>query len=262
MPSSLDLLHKEVADLAVQGYHLYLRMALEVDGVDQKTKDEINKIDHKFLKEPFSLNFDGWYTKCLRLIRQVCPEREDDFVSRYKDSRRKSITYATYTISDFLMNLRAGPSYEPIATRDAALPKIEAQKNIVSGLIELIDSKVRDIKEIVSADLFDSELDAAENLGRRGFFRASGAMSGVVLERHLSQVAIVAGFTSRKANPSMSDFNDFLKSKDRIDTVTWRKIQHLADIRNLCDHPKDREPSKDDILELAEGVRRIVKNVL
>jgi hypothetical protein len=41
---------------------------------------------------------------------------------------------------------------------------------------------------LAQADLFDSELDAAKELAKHKFTRASGAMAGVILERHLQQI--------------------------------------------------------------------------
>ena len=34
------------------------------------------------------------------------------------------------------------------------------------------------------------------------------------------------------------------------DIINWRFIQHLGDIRNFCDHKKQREPLKEEIEEL------------
>lgn len=42
------------------------------------------------------------------------------------------------------------------------------------------------------------------------------------LERHLAQVASNHGLASRKKDPSISDFNDMLKSDSVIDTAVWR----------------------------------------
>lgn len=36
-------------------------------------------------------------------------------------------------------------------------------------------------------------------------------------------------------------------------------IQHLGDIRNLCDHNKDREPTKEEVEELINGIDQIIK---
>jgi hypothetical protein len=49
------------------------------------------------------------------------------------------------------------------------------------------------------------------------------------------------------------------KKNDVLDVPAWRFLQHIAEIRNLCDHKLDREPTKDDVTELLEGVRRSIK---
>jgi hypothetical protein len=67
--------------------------------------------------------------------------------------------------------------------------------------------------------------------------------------------------TIRKKNPSISDLNQALKDKDVISVPQWRFIQHLADIRNLCDHAKGKEPSKDEIEDLVAGTEKVLKTV-
>jgi hypothetical protein len=56
--------------------------------------------------------------------------------------------------------------------------------------------------------------------------------------------------------------NDRLKSASVIDTPTWRKISFLADLRNLCSHKKDSEPTKQQVEELIQGAEWLTKNVL
>ena len=118
-----------------------------------------------------------------------------------------------------------------------------------------------DLKGLLQADLFDSELDAAKELGKKGFLRGSGAVAGVVLEKHLSQVCDNHGVKSRKKHPSISDYYQLLKDNEIIDKIEWRFIQRLGDLRNLCAHKKDREPTKEDITELIEGVDKVIKTV-
>jgi hypothetical protein len=43
--------------------------------------------------------------------------------------------------------------------------------------------------------------------------------------------------------------------------IAWRKIQGLADLRNLCGHAKEREPTKDDVGELIDGTERLLKSL-
>lgn len=133
--------------------------------------------------------------------------------------------------------------------------------SILKSAEKRFESALFDIREILQADLFDSELGAARELAKNGFFRAGGAVAGVVLEKHLGHVCGQHGLTSKKSHPTISDFYQLLKEKEVIDTPKWRFIQHLGDIRNLCDHGKDREPTKEDVLEMVEGVEKVIKTV-
>ena len=86
---------------------------------------------------------------------------------------------------------------------------------------------------------------------RHKFNRAAGAVGGVVLERHLRQICERHKITFGKKNPGISDLNDLLKNNNVIEIPQWRAIQHLADLRNVCDHDKKVDPtaSEDGLLE-------------
>jgi len=123
------------------------------------------------------------------------------------------------------------------------------------------ESSLFDIRQLVQADLFDSELEAAKELAKHKFTRAAGALAGVVLERQLAQVCENHGLKITKKNPSISDLNDILKNADVIDTPQWRFIQHLADIRNICDHSKTIEPTVEQVDDLINGVIKTCKTL-
>lgn len=91
--------------------------------------------------------------------------------------------------------------------------------------------------------------------------RGAGAIAGVVLEKHLAQVHFNHNLKISKKNPSISDLNDTLKTSEIYETPTWRKIQHLGDLRNLCDHNKSKEPTKEEVEELILGVEAIIKTI-
>ena len=64
-----------------------------------------------------------------------------------------------------------------------------------------------------------------------------------------------------KEKDGLAIINDLCK--DAIyDLVVWRKIQHLIDLRNLCDHDKEREPTKNEVADLISGVSALIKTVL
>lgn len=113
----------------------------------------------------------------------------------------------------------------------------------------------------MQADLFDSELQAAEHLAKFKFYRAAGALAGVVLEGHLAQVCSDHQITVSKKNPTISDFNELLKTNGVIEVPQWRFIQHLADLRNLCDHARQPDPTQEQIADLLAGVTKAIKTV-
>ena len=55
--------------------------------------------------------------------------------------------------------------------------------------------------------------------------------------------------------------NDLLKKEKVIDLPKYRNIQLLADWRNLCDHKRKPEPTKEKVSELIEGVEKIIKTL-
>ena len=62
------------------------------------------------------------------------------------------------------------------------------QLNILDSVKTVIDSSLSDVMGILEAKLFDNELDSARHLLKSGYLRASGALCGVILETHFSNV--------------------------------------------------------------------------
>lgn len=216
----------------------------------------------------FSSGYQRWYSESLALVRQLLPERVDDFSSYYNKpkTKRKDITYENYVIEDALIGLEVSRTNtwegkKIIAEKKAAIPKFQQQLNIVRSIKKRFESSLFDIKQLVQADLFDSELDSAKELNKKGFVRGAGAIAGVVLEKHLEQVCDNHNLKVGKKNPTINDFNQALKDADVIEVKDWRFIQRLADLRNLCDHNKKTEPTKEDIDELVGGTEKVSKTI-
>jgi hypothetical protein len=223
---------------------------------DDKVRDYIKKI-LLFKKE-----YQIWYSESLVLIKQILPDRINDFVRLYeKPKTRKSIEYGNYVIEDYLQDLIVRKGYDKKVGPEAAISQFEQQLNILKSIERRFESSLFDIRQLVQADLIDSELDAAKELNKNKFTRGAGAIAGVVLEKHLGQVLINHNLNSTKKNSSISDYNEILKIAQVYDTPTWRKIQHLGDLRNLCDHNKTREPKQEEVDELITGVDAIIKTV-
>lgn len=113
----------------------------------------------------------------------------------------------------------------------------------------------------MQADLFDSEVEVSKELNKKGFHRAAGVICGVVIEKHLRHVCENHKITIVKKHLTIADFNDLLKTNETIEVATWRFIQRLGDIRNLCGHNKEREPTKEEVEELLLGTEKIIKKI-
>ncbi len=173
------------------------------------------------------------------------------------------MTYENYRIEDYLQGLSVTRGYErqKVVGPDAAVPQMLQQLAILKSVGARFESSLFDIRQLVQADPFDSELDAAKELAKNKFTRAAGALAGVVLERHLGQVCDNHSIKIAKKSPVISEFNDALKEAKVIEIPDWRFIQHLADIRNLGDHDKKIEPTPGQVNDLISGVMKITKTL-
>lgn len=211
-----------------------------------------------------SYEYERWYSKALVVVRQLVPERIDDFVGCYKyagKSDRGKDVVSSFRVSDALAGKVVKQYGDIIAGMGSTYAYFDTQCSILKSAHDRIESSLYEIKQIIQADLFDSEVEAAKELNKKGFSRAAGAMAGVVLEKHLKTVLNAHSLTLSKKNVCINDYNQKLKDESVIDVPTWRFIQRLGDLRNLCDHDKGSEPRQELIAELIDGVDRIMKTV-
>jgi len=232
--------------------------ALIKDGLDFKDafKDSRSAIDR--LRD--EIQYQKFYTISSELVRQIMPSRYQEFCLLYRDEKRKTIDLNTYTIRDYLNGIAIKRLGDPVFdTASVAFTKFMIQVSILSSLKQSLDSVLVDLRTIVSADLYDSEVEACRGLAKAKHLRSAGALAGVILEKHLGSVVLSKSLSTPKRNPTIADLTEVLKANNTIDTVQWRGLQRLADIRNLAVHAKGREPTPEEISELIDGVDKTLK---
>lgn len=212
----------------------------------------------------FGMEYQNWYTRALKIVEVLANDRLEEFISYYKiDPKRKETNARNYVIQDFIMGIGArkgiygGPLWN---TNSVTIAKVYNQLQILQSLETRIDSVLSDVQGSLLSELQDKELVTAEELLEINV-RAAGSLAGVILENHLQKVMQNHHIPMTKKNPTISDMNDPLKSNNIYDHPTWRKVQYLTDIRNLCSHKKDREPTMEEVRELISGVNEIIKKV-
>ena len=251
--------YKRDLDILINEGHLLIAGLFNELGTSTYLREHIIDVyDESFIDHhsemTFSDRYQIWYSEAYELIRQLLPSRLEDFASYYKKPKGASGLYLSrYLIDTCRMDFgRADETYFRLYQQQYLILKAVANK---------FDSSLFDIKQVLQADVFNSEIDSAKELCKKGFYRAAGAICGVVIEKHLSEVCTQHQIKVTKKHPGINDYNEALKTNDVIDTPTWRHIQLLADIRNICDHNKDTEPTKENIEALIDGANKVLKTI-
>ena len=219
----------------------------------------------KLLVENVSDRYQEWYTESCALVKQMLPNRLGEFEALYSGLKgAHQIPIQQWLLAGGRAGHGFGSSLEywsPYSGTVDVANEIQSQLGILRAVNRRFESSLFDLQQMVQADIFDSELEAATQLAKSGFIRAAGSLAGVVLERHLGQVTANHSISIRKRTPTISDFNDALKDNGTLDVPTWRQIQRLGDIRNLCSHSKEREPTKEEVDELIGGAEKFTKTL-
>lgn len=255
MKSNLSILEEDFKKLLLKS------CALELSVYKELKIPELIEIADKEKIPSFRDEYENWYSESHKVIKQILPDRLGDFEILYRNGKRKEINASTYTISDYLARIQVKIGNHIVVDESYVFSKFTQQVNILKSVEQTFKSSLFNIKHMLQADIFDNELQAANELLRNGFMRASGAVAGVVLEKHLKDVCNAHEIKIIKKNACLGDYIELLKSNDIIDVANWRFLQYMGSIRNLCDHSKDREPTSEEIKDLLKGADKIIKTI-
>ena len=136
----------------------------------------------------------------MQVILQRLPDRLDDFVLQYKNEKRKSMDALTYTISDYLIGIKTTRGYETVVDGKSAYPKFETQLSILKSAETRFKNVIFDISEVLQADIFDSEIEAAKELNKKGFIMAQ---SKAVIAVLATAVALASTVDNAELNTSI-----------------------------------------------------------
>lgn len=269
MATTLERFSADLDRLIKEGDLLHFSMVypLQKENFKEQATEQLGskqKAD-EFIKTlpDFKIAYESWYSEALAMLRQLLPDRVANFISFYeKPKGRKSADYGSYVIQDYLQNLRVTYGGDVKVDTSAAVPQFNQQLAIVRAAKTRFKSTLFDIRQLVQADLFDSELGAANELFKGEFFRAAGVIAGVVLEKHLRQVCEDRSIAITKKNPTLSDLGELLKSNSVVDVPQWRHLGLLADYRNICAHNKSVEPTEQQVLDLLQGTAKVIKTII
>jgi len=201
--------------------------------------------------------YQRWYGVCFQLLQNNMGFRLKEFENIYE--KPQGGMWGGLCIKDLLTG-----EHTTILHAQMLQMGIQNQCAILESMPEVIRARTLQIDVLATAQLLDDELLQATYLLKRGFIRAAGAIGGVVLERHLKSLCRVAdppiSIPSKKT--TISDLNDQLRAHQVLSDADWRRVQWMADVRNLCDHERDQEPGKEVVLEFIQSLAKFIKTTL
>lgn len=114
------------------------------------------------------------------------------------------------------------------------------------------------IKNLIQADVFDSELEQAKELMASGYKVAAAVIAGVVLETALRDLCTKKDLPHSKLDKMNAD----LAKAGAYNKLQQKRITALADIRNSAAHGKTTDFSDDDVKNMINDVEQFLANQL
>lgn len=187
----------------------------------------------------------------LHFVKEFVPEKETEFCESYEAKEYRDLE----GIMDYLQFRRGQYSREKKEIIEQFINRFEIQRSILTAIPYIAKIKEIKLREIISADFVDREIEEAELLFKKGHHRAAGALAGVALERHLKTLCDKYQIDYQKKD-TIEPLVEKLYNKSKIEISQMKNIQYLASIRDKCDHPAEVE--KSEIKELIERVKKFV----
>jgi hypothetical protein len=110
------------------------------------------------------------------------------------------------------------------------------------------------IKNLIQADVFDSELEQAEELLSNGYKLAAAVIAGVVLETALRDLCTRESISHGKLDKMNSD----LTKAGIYNKLQQKRITALANIRNSAAHGKHEEFSELDVTNMIRDIEQFL----
>jgi hypothetical protein len=114
------------------------------------------------------------------------------------------------------------------------------------------------IRDLIQAEVFESELEQAEDLLHTGYLTPAAVIAGTVLETTIRQMCLDKQIAIGKLDKMNAD----LAKAGVYNSLVQKQITALAGIRNSAAHGKPADFGRDDVANMIRDVRRFAAKVL
>lgn len=174
----------------------------------------------------------NWKVKVRNLLTKVCGEESQHFRQFEKSE------YGTLSTN-----------YQDLQKLKAVF--LAAREDFEGGYLS-------SVRALVQAEVFDSELEQAEELLKGGYVTAAAVIAGVVLETALRELCDRSSIAYGKLDKMNAD----LAKAGIYNKLVQKRITALADIRNSAAHGKPEEFTEQDVSAMLQDVGRFLTDYL
>ena len=174
----------------------------------------------------------SWKVKVKNLLSKVCGEDSQHFKQfQREENRPRHTTYGIFKAFKAVF--------------------LAAKEDFEGGYLS-------SIKTLVQAEVFDSELEQANELFSSGYHTAAAVIAGVVLETALRELCDRSGIPHGK----LDKMNSELAKAGVYNKLNQKRITAIADIRNSAAHGKQNEFTVQDVSDMIKDVGRFLADYL
>ena len=144
---------------------------------------------------------------------------------------------------------------EKIISYQTNLDAFKRMKSVfIAAMDDYKNGYLTSIKNLIQADVFDSELEQAQELLSNGYKLASAVIAGVVLETTLRDLCYQNNLDIGKLDKMNAD----LTKLGIYNKLQQKRITALADIRNSAAHGKPEDFSDDDVVMMIRDIEQFL----
>ena len=180
-------------------------------------------------------------------------ELNSDFIEwQMKSKNILNITCGeeSHYLSQFKTNLKAGMGDTNISILNRLIPILRAAED------DLKNGFLITIKQLVQADVFDSELEQAKSLLQNGYKNAAAVIAGTVLETAIKEICLNNGIELDRKK--LTHLNDELAKAGIYNKLQQKQITALADIRNNAAHGDYDQFTQKHVERMIEDIERFL----
>lgn len=148
---------------------------------------------------------------------------------------------------------------EKLVSYDSYMNQLKRMKAVFLGAKEDFEGGyLNSLRNLVQAEVFNNELEQAEELFDRGYATAAAVIAGVVLETALRDLCSINGIE----HGSINKMNDDLAKTGAYNANQKKQITSLSAIRNSAAHGKPEEFTNDQVRGMIDDVNRFLATQL